>query len=83
MAELCQRLDHVIDCIEEVLQVIYINNVTNITDEAISFAEKICSCTAKMKAMLTELPYFRKSEMTPIDTVYMQKTKSPSTGAPM
>ena len=62
MAELCQRLDHVIDCIEEVLQVIYINNVTNITDEAISFAKKICSCTAKMKAMLTELPYFRKSE---------------------
>lgn len=62
MAELCQRLDHVIDSIEEVLQVIYINNVEKITDEAVSFAEKICICTAKMKSMLTELPNFRKSE---------------------
>ena len=62
MAELCQRLDHVIDSIEEVLQVIYINNVAKITDEAVGFAEKICICTAKMKSMLTELPNFRKSE---------------------
>ncbi len=62
MAELCQRLDHVTDSIEEVLQAIYINNVTKISDEAIRFAEKICVCTAKMKAMLTELPNFRKSD---------------------
>ncbi len=62
MAELSQRLDHVIDSIEEVLQVIYINNVAKITDEAVSFAEKICTCTAIMKSMLTELPNFRKSE---------------------
>ena len=62
MAELSQKLDHVIDSVEEVLQEIYINNVTKITDEAVSFAEKICICTAKMKAMVTELPNFRKSE---------------------
>lgn len=62
MFELCQRLDHVTDSIEEVLQAIYINNVTEIFDEAISFGEKICVCTAKMKAILTELPNFRKSE---------------------
>ena len=62
MAELCQDLDHVIDSIEEVLQTVYINNVANITDEAVGFAEKICVCTDKMKAMLTELPNFRKSE---------------------
>ncbi|MBQ7580096.1 MAG: DUF47 family protein [Clostridia bacterium] len=62
MAEMCQRLDHVIDCIEEVLQVIYINHTVKITDEAVSFAEKICVCTEKMKAMLKDLPNFRKSE---------------------
>lgn len=62
MAELSQKLDHVIDSVEEVLQEIYINNVTKITDEAMSFAEKICICTAKMKVMVTELPNFRKSE---------------------
>ena len=62
MAELCQRLDHVIDSIEEVLQTVYINNVTKITDEAVCFAEKICICTDEMKEMLSELANFRKSE---------------------
>lgn len=62
MAELCQRIDHVIDSIEEVLQAIYINIVENIPDEAISFAEKICICTDKMKEMMAEFPNFRKSE---------------------
>lgn len=63
MAELCQKLDHVIDSIEEVLQAIYINVIEKITPEAVSFAEKICVCTAKMKEMLTELPNFRKSDL--------------------
>ena len=62
MAELCQRLDHVTDSIEEVLQTVYINNVAKITDEAVSFAEKICVCAEKMKEMLAELSNFRKSE---------------------
>lgn len=63
MAELCQKLDHVIDSVEEVLQSIYINTVTQITAEAISFSEKICICTSKTKDILTELPNFRKSEL--------------------
>ncbi len=62
MAELSQKLDKVTDRIEEVLQAIYINHIKSITPEAISFAEKICICTAKMKEMLTELPNFKKSE---------------------
>jgi len=62
MAELSHKLDHVIDSIEEVLQEIYINGVTKITDEALLFAEKICVCTRKTKELLTELPNFKKSE---------------------
>ena len=62
MAELCQRLDHVIDSIEEVLQSLYINNIQQISAEAVTFAEKICVCTVKMKEMLTDLPNFRKSD---------------------
>lgn len=62
MAELSQKLDQVTDSIEEVLQEIYVNRIDRITSEAVSFAKKICTCTAKMKEMLTELPNFKKSE---------------------
>ena len=62
MQELCQRLDHVIDSIEEVLQAIYFNCIGKISTESIVFAEKICNCTAKMKEMLVELPNFKKYE---------------------
>ena len=62
MQELCQKLDHVIDTIEEVLQAIYFNCIEKISDESIVFAEKICICTAKTKEMLVELPNFKKYE---------------------
>ncbi len=62
MQDLCQKLDHVIDSIEEVLQSIYFNCIGRITPESIAFAEKICACTAKMKEMLVELPNFKKYE---------------------
>ena len=62
MQELCQKLDHVIDSIEEVLQAIYFNCIEKISAESIVFAEKICVCTAKMKEMLVELPNFKKYE---------------------
>ena len=62
MQELCQKLDHVTDSIEEVLQSIYFNCIGRISPESIAFAEKICICTAKMKEMLVELPNFKKYE---------------------
>ncbi len=62
MQELCQRLDHVIDSIEEVLQAIYFNCIGTILKESVVFAEKICICTSKMKEMLVELPNFKKYE---------------------
>jgi predicted phosphate transport protein (TIGR00153 family) len=62
MQELCQRLDNVIDSIEEVLQAIYFNCIGKISAEAVVFAEKICICTAKMKEMLVELPNFKNYE---------------------
>ena len=62
MQELCQRLDNVIDSIEEVLQAIYFNCIGTVSAESIVFAEKICICTAKMKEMLVELPNFKKYE---------------------
>ena len=55
MQELSQRLDRVIDIIEEVLQSIYFNCINKLSAESILFAEKICICTAKMKEMLVAL----------------------------
>ena len=60
MQELCQKLDSVTDQVEEVLQAIYFNCIGRISAESILFAEKICTCTAKMKEMLVELPNFKK-----------------------
>ena len=62
MQELCQKLDRVIDNIEEVLQAIYFNCIGKISAESIVFAEKICICIAKMKEMLVELPNFKRYE---------------------
>ncbi len=62
MAELSQKLDHVIDSIEEVLQSVYINAVTKITPEAVNLARKTSVCTKKMKELITELPNFKRSE---------------------
>ena len=62
MQELSQRLDRVIDIIEEVLQSIYFNCISKLSAESILFAEKICICTAKMKEMLVALPNFKKYE---------------------
>lgn len=61
MAELSQNIDSVIDDIEEVLQCIYMNCVTSITDDAVEFAEKITECCSIMKTLLTELPTFKKA----------------------
>ena len=61
MVALSQRMDHVIDSIEEVLQAVYINNVERIPPEAVRFAEKICVCTAKMQEMIAELHNYKKS----------------------
>lgn len=61
MAELSQNIDSVIDNIEEVLQYIYMNCVTSMTEDAMQFAEKITECCNIMKSLLMELPTFKKA----------------------
>lgn len=61
MAELSQNIDSVIDNIEEVLQYIYMNCVTSMTDDAKEFAKKVTECCKIMKSLLTELPTFKKA----------------------
>ncbi len=60
--KLSQKLDDVIDSIEDILIRIYMNNVTEIREDSIAFASlliRVCSAT---KQTLEEFRYFKKSK---------------------
>lgn len=59
---LSQSLDEVTDKIEDVLIRIYINNVSSIRPEAISFARVIIRCCDTLKQVMTEFADFKKSK---------------------
>ena len=60
MAQISANIDEVADCIEEVLQRIFVNCIQVIMPEAIEFAGMIVECCTMMKEMLNELPNFKK-----------------------
>lgn len=60
LALISQSIDEVTDCIEEILQRIYVNQVTTVLPEAITFAEKLVGSCQLMKQMLSEFGNFKK-----------------------
>lgn len=62
LAVISQNIDEVADCIEEVLQRFYVNEIKAVKPEAITFAEKIVSCCELMREMLSELSNFKKPQ---------------------
>ena len=60
LALISSNIDEVADCIEEVLQYLYIDRIEHVFPEAIIFATKIVECCNLMKNMLEELPNFKK-----------------------
>ena len=60
LALISANIDEVADCIEEVLQRIYMDRIQTIMPEAITFAAMIVECCEMMKEMLSELPNFKK-----------------------
>ncbi|MBR2949329.1 MAG: DUF47 family protein [Lachnospiraceae bacterium] len=62
LAVISQNIDEVCDCIEEVLQRFYVDQIQIITPEAIKFAERIVSCCVLMRDMLVELANFKKPQ---------------------
>lgn len=62
LAVISQNIDEVADCIEEVLQRFYVDEIKVVTPEAITFAEKIVTCCDLMRDMLTELSNFKKPQ---------------------
>ena len=60
MAQISANIDEVADFIEEVLQRMYVNRITAMMPEAVTFAGMIVECCRMMKDMLLELPNFKK-----------------------
>ncbi len=60
--KLSQFIDDVTDSIEDILIRIYINNVTQIREDSIEFADIVINCCEAMKEMLKEFPNFKKSK---------------------
>ena len=60
LAEMSYKIDDVADNIEEVIQRFYIDDVKEVTPEAIEFSKKIAATTKIMKSLMTELANFKK-----------------------
>lgn len=61
IVELAHTIDEVCDLIEDVVQRIYMYNVTELRPDVKEFATLIVRCCADLKEMSLELPNFRKS----------------------
>lgn len=59
---LSQNIDDVTDCIEDVLLMIYVNNVQNIRTDAIPFIDLIIQCCEMLVETLSEFSDFKKSK---------------------
>lgn len=59
---LSQDIDDVIDCIEDVLLRIYINNVQSIREDALPFADLIIRCCQTLRDTLVDFANFKKSK---------------------
>lgn len=60
--KLSQKLDDVIDSIEDILIHIYMNNVTEIREDSIAFASLLIRCCNTTKQTLEEFRHFKKSK---------------------
>ena len=60
IALISQNIDEVADCIEEVMQYLYVNSIQQIRAEAVEFAGMIVGCCELMKEILVESENFKK-----------------------
>lgn len=59
---LSQNIDDVTDCIEDVLLMVYVNNVQQIRQDAIPFIDLIIQCCQMLVDTLSEFSDFKKSK---------------------
>ena len=61
IVELASRLDDIVDCIEEILQQLYIYNVETLLSECKVFSKLIYNCCESVLSIAKEFSHFRKS----------------------
>lgn len=57
---LSRNIDDVTDCVEDVLQTVYVNRVTRIPGEILEYARLICRACGVMRDMMVEFEHFKK-----------------------
>ena len=62
LVALSQELDNVVDCIDDVMQRVYIHNITAMRDDGGEFTALLVRCVEELCRAVGELGNFRKSE---------------------
>ena len=62
IAALGNNIDEIVDCLEDVLIRVYINNVSSIRPDAVAFSRSLIRCCEATREALVEFPNFRKSK---------------------
>ena len=62
LVALSQELDNVVDCIDDVMQRVYIHNITAMRDDVGEFTALLVRCVEALCGAVGELSNFRKSE---------------------
>lgn len=60
--EMIQKLDTVVDNIEDVTRYMYMFNITKVSDYGLEFSELIVRCTASMKKAMENFSDFRRNQ---------------------
>ncbi len=62
LAEISHDIDDVVDCIDGILQRFYVDRIEKVLPSAVEFAGKIAEGCDLMKAIVAELPNFKKPQ---------------------
>lgn len=60
--ELAHRIDNIVDCIDEVLQRVYMYHVHTMRPEVSEFCELVARCCTEIVDMMEDFPTFRKKQ---------------------
>ncbi len=73
---LSQELDNVVDCLDDVMQRLYMHNVLALRGDMLEFVELIVRCTQALHRALEEFPNFKKSQTIVVHIVEVNNLES-------
>ena len=73
---LSHELDNVVDCLDDVMQRIYMHNVLALRGDMLEIVDVIVRCTEALRHALEELPNFKKSQTIVVHIVEVNNLES-------